>query len=63
METVREIIKRRDSATDQDVDDLFEGFADEVRMGEDPEDAIAEWFGLEPDYLWDEEVQRAIGLA
>ena len=60
METVREIIKRRDGCDDDVVDGMFEALVDEVAFGADPEDALADEFGLEPDYIMDEEVWEAI---
>jgi len=59
-ETVREILKRRDNLNDDEIDELFEGFKDDLRCGEDPEEAIAYAFGLEPDYFFDNEVFDAI---
>ena len=59
-ETVREIIKRRDNCGDEVVDDMLADLVEEVADGYDPEEAIASIFGLEPDYLWDGEVARAI---
>ena len=60
MENVRTIMKRRDNLTDAEVDDLFEEFASLLEDNLNPEDAIAEVFGLEPDYVTDDEVRAAI---
>lgn len=62
METVRAIIKHRDGASDREVDELLDEFRQRVGDGEDPEEAMHEVFGLEPDYLFeDAEVNRAMG--
>jgi hypothetical protein len=62
MESVRSILKRRDGKTDAEVDEDFEEFAAILADGTDPEDAIAEAFGLEPDYMMDDEVWAALEL-
>lgn len=62
LESIREIIKRRDGATDSDVDDLFHDCAMYAEEGEDPEEILLEVFGLEPDYLFDGEFATAIGF-
>ena len=59
-ETVREIVRRRDGASKADIDGMFEAFAEDIEDGLDPEEALAQNFGLEPDYLLDEEVWAAI---
>jgi hypothetical protein len=59
-ETVREIIRRRDDADDDTIWGMFEALADAIGAGDDPEDALAEEFGLEPDYLLDDEVMAAV---
>ena len=63
QETVRAILKRRDELTDDEVDDCFEDFRIMVAAGDDPEDALDEVFGLEPDYLFDSEVWEAVERA
>lgn len=63
QETVRAIMKRRDGLDDSEVDDCFEDFAIMVAAGDDPEEALAEVFGLEPDYLLDSEVWGVVECA
>ena len=60
METVRAIIKRRDQVDDDVVDGMMEAFGEAVADGEDPEEALAMEFGLEPDYIMDAEIWRKI---
>ena len=57
MESLKEILMRRDSLTEIQAENLI----DEARMdlffrlddGETSEDICQEWFGLEPDYLFE----------
>jgi hypothetical protein len=57
--TVREILRDRDGAEDDDVDDLMEEFRTLLDEGVDAESALGEVFGLEPDYLLrDAEIMR-----
>lgn len=60
LETVRTIIKQRDGVDDDAVDALFEYLAETLQEGVAPDDALAEVFGLEPDYLFDTEVWACI---
>jgi hypothetical protein len=60
MESVRDIIKRRDRKTDADVDEDFAELAIVPADGTDPEEALAEVFGLEPDYFFDDEVWKTV---
>ena len=53
--TVREIIRRRDDASDSEVNDMFEDLSIMIAGGDEPEDALAEVFGLEPDYLLEDD--------
>lgn len=48
---IRFLIAERDGATDLEIDEMFEDFSILIGGGDDPEDALAEVFGLEPDYL------------
>ena len=61
--TVREIIRRRDDASDSEINDMFEDLSIMIAGGDEPEDALAEVFGLEPDYLLeDDETFAAVEL-
>ena len=54
METIKQILMRRDEMTSEDADEMIEAAKREFREeGGDPEEIIAEWFGLEPDYAWE----------
>ena len=57
METLKEILMRRDNITAQDAEELIqnarEDLHDRLAANEyvDDSDFMAEWFGLEPDYI------------
>jgi hypothetical protein len=60
LESVREVVKRREGLNDPQFDELLKGWFEELEIvreeGGDLEDALADWFGLEPDYLFDKEL-------
>ena len=60
METIREIIALRDGSTSDEIDDLFDAAVVDIADGVDPEEVIADVFGLEPDYLFDSEFMAAV---
>lgn len=60
METIREIIATRDGLGPNAIDDLFAEAQVQITDGVDPEEVIADVFGLEPDYLFDEEFMAAL---
>jgi hypothetical protein len=53
MESLREVLMRRDGMSGDDADELIKEARERVAEGEDPEEILLEDFGLEPDYLWD----------
>lgn len=64
METIREVVKRRDNCDDAAVDELFEAAGTEFSEdSSDPEYILEDIFGLEPDYLFDAEFQAALETA
>lgn len=56
MLSIRQTIHQRDNASNEEIDDMFEDARIMIREGEDPEDVLREIFGLEPDYIFDEEL-------
>lgn len=57
-ETIREVLMRRDGASKEDCDELLAGAREDIwEGGQDPEEVVWEWFGLEPDYIWDPELE------
>ena len=65
LDTIRSILRTRDHASESDIDDLFAAATDDIADGIDPEDVLSDTFGLEPDYLFDNEFMTAVetGLA
>ena len=56
MKTTNEIVRilmRRDGMERDEAEDLLRDARAVVEEGEDPEDVLADWFGLEPDYVYD----------
>lgn len=53
METLKQVLMRRDSLTAAEADDLIAEARERVAEGEDPEEILYEDFGLEPDYVFD----------
>ncbi len=58
MESIKEVLMRRDGLEDYEADELIQEAIDELEdmlnRGEDYWDDICEvYFGLEPDYLWE----------
>lgn len=60
METIREIIANRDGIGPDEINDLFVEAQDQIADGVDPEEVIADVFGLEPDYLFDKEFMAVL---
>lgn len=64
MRSVRDTIKLRDDCSDTDVDFMFaeaaELIAECIEDGGAVDEVLLEVFGLEPDYLCDDEFARAI---
>jgi hypothetical protein len=52
MESLREVLMRRDGLSAKEADELIEYAKSRVDDGEDPEKVLAEEFGLEPDYVF-----------
>ena len=53
MYSIKQTIMRRDGLTAEEAQDLLDEAIQAVEDGMDAEDACAEFFGLEPDYIWD----------
>ena len=55
METIKEVLIRRDKMTNKEAEDLIndarKDLTNRLTDGEIPDDICAEWFGLEPDYV------------
>jgi hypothetical protein len=53
MESIKDILIRRDGMSPEDADEMIKEARQAVRDGEDPEEVLFDWFGLEPDYFWE----------
>ena len=57
METIKEILIRRDGMTGSEADKLIQSARDDMNSrladGDMPDDICAEYFGLEPDYIFE----------
>jgi len=53
METLKDILMRRDGLSAAEAQDLIDEARERVLEGEDPEEILLDDFGLEPDYLWE----------
>lgn len=53
METLKQVLMRRDNLSAYEADDLIEEAREAIREGADPEEVLAQDFGLEPDYIFD----------
>ena len=52
-ETLKQVIMRRDDMSSEEADELIAEARESIEGGEDPEEVLAEFFGLEPDYIFD----------
>lgn len=52
METIKEILMRRDNMTAIEADEELHGMRERVAAGEDPEEVLYD-IGLEPDYIFE----------
>jgi len=51
--SLREVLIRRDKMTPDEADDRIAEAREAVAAGENPEEIFHDWFGLEPDYIFD----------
>ncbi len=51
--SILQVLMRRDEMGRVDAMDLIRAAREEVGEGGDPEEICEEWFGLEPDYIFD----------
>lgn len=56
METIRSILHHRDDLSDGEITELFEDARAAISDGEDPEEVLADLFGLELDFIYDDEL-------
>lgn len=53
MESLRQVLMRRDDLTGEEADQLIDDARQQVLDSEDPEEVLLNEFGLEPDYVFD----------
>lgn len=53
METIQQILMRRDGMSREDANELIHELRQRVLEGEDPEELLHDELGLEPDYIWE----------
>ena len=57
METIKQVLMRRDGMTEEEAElliaDAREDLNYRLSLGKMPDDICEEWFGLEPDYIFD----------
>lgn len=57
MKTIKQILIERDGMNEKDAIELIEDakndFYERLAAGESPYDICEEWFGLEPDYIFE----------
>lgn len=53
LDTILHILQTRDGLDASKAQDLIEEAREAVAEGMDPEEACEEFFGLEPDYVWE----------
>jgi hypothetical protein len=52
-ESIKSILMERDGMSAEDADDLINEAKEAVCDGENPEEVLEEFFGLEPDYIFE----------
>ena len=57
VDSIKSVLMQRDGMTEEEAEDLInqakEDLNDRLAQGELPDDICCEWFGLEPDYIFD----------
>lgn len=52
-ETLRQVVMERDGLSADEIDELIDEAKVAIADGADPEEILAEYFGLETDYIFD----------
>lgn len=53
MQSLHQVLMERDGLTHEQALAEIDDARQAVLAGEDPEEVLADWFGLEPDYVFD----------
>ena len=52
-ESIKQILMRRDGISEDEAEELIQEAREAIDKGQDPEEVCEEYFGLEPDYIWE----------
>lgn len=52
-ESIKQILMRRDEMSAGEAEKLIQEAREAVAEGQNPEEVCEEYFGLEPDYIWE----------
>lgn len=52
-ESIQQILMRRDGMSAGEAEELIQEAREAVAEGQDPEKVCYDYFGLEPDYIWE----------
>ena len=53
VDSLKSVIMRRDGISSSEADEMISDAKELIAEGADPEEVLAEEFGLEPDYIFD----------
>ena len=53
VESIKQILMRRDGMSADEAEEFIQEAREAVAEGQDPEEVCYEYFGLEPDYIWE----------
>lgn len=51
-DNIVDILVQRDGMSRREAEEMLEEAKEAVREGDDPEEVLLDWFGLEPDYVF-----------
>lgn len=52
-ESIKQVLMRRDGMSAGEAEELIQEARKAVAEGQDPEEVCYDYFGLEPDYIWE----------
>ena len=52
-DSIKQILMRRDGMSADEAEELIQEAREAVAEGQDPEEVCCDYFGLEPDYIWE----------
>jgi hypothetical protein len=51
--SIKKVLMERDGTSEAEALEMIAEARKEILEGEDPQDVLEDWFGLEPDYIFD----------